>query len=249
MWLRKADLLGGKPTPFDALVFVIWACLLLAPVFTEVNMLGVKLKQQVEAVKAQVANVDKQVEGLRAEFHNSVDIRSQVNPSFTITSTPHDSELRSLEKVIRTIIEEAVKQLGVNRQSPPISEIELPSGITFLLSTRYRIEREIRRLWREQFGKEADRLSAPRLIPSLVEARVLPSSLGDAIRGIHSVCSPATHGEDVSDAKINFVRDLAPELLSTLRAIKISTNESEAQHSGNLVREQAFVTDVASKTG
>jgi amino acid permease len=70
MWLRHADLLTGKATAFDSLVFVIWVCLLLVPIFSEVKFLGFEFKQKVEELKN---HIDKQVMALRSEIHNSVD--------------------------------------------------------------------------------------------------------------------------------------------------------------------------------
>jgi hypothetical protein len=40
------------------------------------------------------------------------------------------------------------------------------------------------------------------------------------IREVSIVCSPAIHGEQISNTKVNFVRDIAPKLIETLRALQ-----------------------------
>jgi len=232
VWLRRTDLLAGKATPFDALAFVVWVCMLLVPIFSEISLFGLKFRQEFEGLRN---HIDQQALSLRSEIHNAVDFRPQVNPQFNFASSLSDSQLPSLEGRIRPIIEETLKALGAQRQEPSAGGVEVPPDVAFLLSTRYGIERELRRIWREAFGTEAERRSATRLLPALVDAGVLPSRLGDAIRGIHSVCSPATHGEEVSDAKVRFVRDLAPDLLSTLRAIHIPAETPSNQPGGERV--------------
>jgi hypothetical protein len=110
--------------------------------------------------------------------------------------------------------------MGAQRQGTNMFGAEVPPDVQFLVLTRYSIERELRQLWKASFGTDAERLSAPRLLPALVESGILTTNLAKAIREVYSVCSPAVHGEDISQAKVRFVRDLAPDLLSTLRAIR-----------------------------
>jgi hypothetical protein len=44
------------------------------------------------------------------------------------------------------------------------------------------------------------------------------------IREVYSVCSPAIHGEPITEAQVSFVRDVAPELIAALRAIPSGTD-------------------------
>jgi hypothetical protein len=215
--VRRSDLIGGKATAFDALAFVIWVCLLLVPIFSEFKFLGVEFKQKIEELKN---HIDGQVLTLQSEIHNSVDFRPQVNPHFTFSAPPPDTQLPSLEKQIRPIIEETLKVMGVQRHGENLLSAEVPPDVQFLLLTRYSIERELRQLWTASFGTEAERASTPRLLPALVEAGILTTNLAKAIREVYSVCSPAVHGEDISEAKVRFVRELAAGLLSSLRVIR-----------------------------
>jgi hypothetical protein len=44
--------------------------------------------------------------------------------------------------------------------------------------------------------------------------------LDHAIREVYAVCSPAIHGEPVTQAQIDFVKDVGPELIAALRSIE-----------------------------
>ena len=65
-----------------------------------------------------------------------------------------------------------------------------------------------------------------RPIPVFQIARILANEglldprLANVVREVYAVASPAVHGEPVSEAKIAFVRDVAPELISALKAIR-----------------------------
>ncbi len=38
-----------------------------------------------------------------------------------------------------------------------------------------------------------------------------------ALKNVLAICNAAIHGDEISEAKINFVRDIAPGLIETLK--------------------------------
>lgn len=54
----------------------------------------------------------------------------------------------------------------------------------------------------------------------LVDSGALSPELGRAIWQVSAVCTKAVHADPISPAQVKFVRDVAPELVSALRAIK-----------------------------
>ena len=72
LYARRDDLLAGRAVPADVLIFLVWVALLLVPLFQEVSLFGLKLRQEVKGLKEEVA-------GLRTEFCNTVDVRAQIN--------------------------------------------------------------------------------------------------------------------------------------------------------------------------
>lgn len=72
LYARRDDLLTGHAVPADVLIFLVWVGLFLMPLFQEVNLFGLKLKQEIQELKKEVTN-------LRTEFRNTVDVRPQIS--------------------------------------------------------------------------------------------------------------------------------------------------------------------------
>lgn len=221
LWRRLPDLIGGKAMAFDALAFVILVCLALSPIFSEMTLLGFSVKQQIESVKA---HLDKQLQTLRAEFQNSVDVRSQFNPNITFSAPPPDTRLPEIEVSVQRAVENAMRTFGVRGADARVAPTEnVPPENVELFTVRYTIERELQRIWGERFGLADDNPARPvpmqMVVQLLVKAGLISPELGHAIREVYSVCSAAIHGVVVSQAKVSFVREVSAGLITTLRAV------------------------------
>ena len=92
-----------------------------------------------------------------------------------------------------------------------------------LFKTRYRIERELRRIatGRDLIVFNQRRYQPPHILANaLVECGLLSERLGKAVREVYAVCSAAIHGEDISEKQVSFVRDVGGELVSALQSIE-----------------------------
>ena len=85
LYFRLQSMWMGSSNGMDVVVFLVWIVLLLAPLFQEVNVFGLRFKQQVDAL---TAHIDNQMLTLRSEIRNSVDVQSQISPQFTIMLHP-----------------------------------------------------------------------------------------------------------------------------------------------------------------
>lgn len=215
---RFGDIVAGRSVPADDFVFLVWAALLLLPLFKEVSFFGMTFKKEIEDLKSQVKD---EIFGLRAEIRTSVDLRSQINPSFNFLAPPPDSQLPELEKRVQAIVENTVKTLGLRPVEPSV--LALSQDVEFLFKVRYNLEREVRRIWVRR-TEEGD-VQARRFTPTLRVARYLAESglidrgMEEAIRELWAVASPAIHGESVTEAQVSFAREVAPQLIATLKAI------------------------------
>lgn len=214
LYARRDDLLAGRSVPADVLIFLVWVALFLVPLFQEVDFFGVKLKQEVRGLKDEVA-------GLRAEVRNSVDVRTQISPTFNLPAPPSDQDLPVLEERIRRVLNQVLMEKGVSPAEAAKTDVGVSEDVAYLFTARYQIERELRRIWDRRM--EADVFRRPRSVAEMV--RVLESEgfiesrVADVLRQVYSIASPAIHGEPVTAAKVAFVRDVAPELIATLRAL------------------------------
>ncbi len=214
---RYPELALGRAVPADIVVFVIWVALLLAPLFNEVSLLGVTLKQQIDELKEHVAN---QITEVKSEVRNAVDVRATFSPHFNIPAPAADAQLPEIERRIKSAVSDALAEHGI-RQPPPPAQIPVSTDVALLFATRYNLEKELRRISEARQLTVESRRPMPlhHLIRALIQAELLEPRMASAIREVYSVCSPAIHGEEVTPAQIAFVQDVGPELIAALRAI------------------------------
>lgn len=211
LWERLPDLLSGKAAAADIVVFGVWMALLLSPLFTEVELLGVTLKREIEELKDEVTT---QIGEIRTEIRNAVDVKTTVAPVFNIPQPPKDSELPKIIAEIKAAVSSALTEHGA-----PSSEgvdIGVPSNVAFLFATRFNMEVEIRRI----AGALTNRPQpAYMIIMEAAKAGLVERRLAHAVQDAYRVCTPAVHGAPISKEKVDFVREVAPELIAALRAI------------------------------
>jgi hypothetical protein len=217
---RYAELISGNAVPADIIIFLVWIALWLLPVVSEMNIFGIQIKKEVEAIRK---DMNEKIDTLRADIRNQVDIRTQVNPQFTIPIPAPDAQLPRIEEQVRRAVEAAMRAHGLplpeGRQTADLSVSEVEN---YLFGVRLNIERELRRIYRSRFpGDTSGRYSSVIAISRvLANGEVIDPELGNAIREVYRACSPAVHGEDISEVQVSFVREVAPELVTTLRAIQ-----------------------------
>jgi len=213
LWARLPDLLSGKAAAADIAVFGVWMALLLSPLFTEVELFGVTLKNEIEELKE---DLTAQIGDIRNDIRNAVDVRATVSPIFNMPSPPKDSELPGMLEEIKF----AISTVFAERGAPPTTQanINVPEEVAFLFETRYNLERELRRLTAQSDVRNRP-VPVIQMLRELIAAGVLPQDLGHAVQDAYRVCTPAVHGDSVSLEKVMFVREVASDLISALRAI------------------------------
>ena len=217
---RLDALAGGDATAFDIVAFAIWVALLLVPLFQEVDIFGVKLKQQIDQLASQVRA---EITGLRSEIQSTNNMNANVNPNFYFSGSPPstDERLEKNDELIKRAVGDIAKSYGVtNADQEADVVIATPDEAVYLFQVRFNLEKELRRLYVERLGTEIRNFSTPRVVDDLVRAEVLDAELAYAIREVYAVCSMAIHGRDVSSRQTRFVRDTAPGLIASLRVIR-----------------------------
>jgi hypothetical protein len=214
--LRLDEAVAGHANTADALVFGVWIALLLAPLFSEVELLGIKLKQEVEKARDEIK---RDILALKTDITSAIDIRTNVSPNIYL-SPPPDSQLPTIELQIMRAVEQAFATRHAPSAPGETPGRPLDDDTIFLIATRRDLDIELRRIAKERRLATSDRpLAGIQLSRVLGQAEVLEPDLLRAIRDVYAVCSPAVHGEPVSTAQVAFVRDVAPSLLKVLRAM------------------------------
>lgn len=220
--VRVPALLSGNPTNMDIIVFIIWTALIIAPMFREVNIFGVGLKNDIDSLRNDFRG---EMLNLRSEIQNTINFSPQIN----VGQPPADSELPGLREAIQKAFKDTF-----GTEELPVAEIEeelsTPIDTQFLFSVRYNMDNELNRIWRSLSPIETeDRLSrsSVQIMRQLLQSETIDMEFYKAFRDVYTVCNQAIHGQDVSQAKINFVRDVAPQLLAYLGILPISQQKAD----------------------
>lgn len=112
---RCPDLLTSRAAPADIIVFLVWVALLVVPIFQEVELFGLRFKQEVQKLKEELKT---EIHSVRAELRNAVDVRTTFNPQITIPAPPPDSQLPDLETRVMAAVAEALAAHGVRQPVP-----------------------------------------------------------------------------------------------------------------------------------
>ena len=216
--LSYGSIASGHLSAVDDVAFIVWVGLLLAPLFSEISLFGVKLKQSIDELKSFVST---QVADIRSDVRNAVDIRTTFSPNFYVPAPPPDAQLPDLETRIKDALSSVLASHGVQQRAPMSTNVSVSDEVISLFSLRYSIESELRRLARNRdlLPQEGRRRSIFEPLRALIDEGTIEPQLYHAIRDVYAVCSPAIHGEPVTDKQVSFAKDVGPELVAILRRI------------------------------
>lgn len=216
--MRFPALKSGQASALDIVVFLVWIAVCLGPLFKEIELPGIKLKQEILELKK---GVETELASLRYEISARMDVRSNISPNFWFSQPPPDSELPNTEEKVLKIVEQVMEQYRVPGAPGVPIELDVDEDVKLLFQARHNIEKELRHLAEPLESDLQQRRAMPpsRMLWLLTGQDVIPGELANAVREIYSVCSPAIHGEPVSKEKVAFVRETAPKVVGALRAI------------------------------
>lgn len=219
LWLRVDDAVTGYATAADIFVFAIWIALLLAPLYSEVEFFGVKLKQEIEKAKTEIG---REVAQLRAEISNAVDVRTTVAPQFHMVAPPADSQLPAIVAQVKKAVDDAFASRSLSAPSSPVALDAKDERTEYMFWTRHDLEKELRRIagGRDLLSATRRPIAGVQLARLLVQNEVLEPSLERAVREVYAVCSGAIHAEDPTAPQEAFVKEVGPQLIAALKAIQ-----------------------------
>lgn len=210
---RYESIANGTAVLFDIIITLVWISLLAIPLFQEVNVYGVKFKKEIDTLKS---DLREQMVNLRFDIQNSIDVRTQINPQIHVYP-PSDSVLSQTKDDSKEFIRNFLPPQRIEFKG---EKIKAPEKSIYLFTIRRELELELRRIWRGQIADEYTKRPINQMTRSLVSSGLINPRIGYIIQEVSSVCTPAIHGEEVTETQFSFVRDIAPELIASLKAIQ-----------------------------
>jgi hypothetical protein len=213
LFSRYPSLVTGDASTVNVIAFLVWIALLLAPLFSEVSVLGISVKQEIAEVKRQIGEI-------RNDIKNAVDVRNTISTQINIPPPVSDAELPQLEDKIIAAVSKALQAQGMPAKTIEITNLSPPPEASLVFSVRYQIEKEIRRIAVGREIQVGGRAPTPMTVLRLLtQTEVIERSLEKAVRDLYAVCSRGVHAELVTKAQLDFVRDVGPRVIAALAAI------------------------------
>lgn len=213
VYYRKESIFGSNPTTVDLLLLAIAAACLLFPVVKEISLGGVTLKRE-------LVNAKKEINEKLSQVRNEIVSSVAVSPTFNVGTQPlSDEALKRMEASLEQTVNNAFQAYGPT-ETLVTNDIAVEDNTMYLFSVRHNIERELRRIWSNRDVKDSRWPSTVHYMArNLAESEAIPRDFVHAIKEVYNVCSPAIHGEEVTEQQVAFVKDLAPKIVATLRKI------------------------------
>lgn len=174
------------------LIFILWLILLILPLFSEVEIGGVKLKREIEKTRSEVKE---SVNELRLQI---VDLKVS-NSNTVVVNAPlaTESELLELEKTV-----EPNNYISSNQEIL----FDVSDDSIYLFKVRLTLEGLLSSLCEKR--NYTDRKSIPRMIQFLVGSEVIDKDISGLIQEIIKIANRGVHGEIVSESYISFVKKM-----------------------------------------
>lgn len=212
---RLGAITSGKATTNDTFLLGLFVALMLVPIFSEMEFLGIKLKQEIEDLKTSI----------RIQFGEiKNDIRNNQNQTFNATihgfgPPPSDSKLPELVEEIEII--KSNSQFAESAKENDDSSV--PTDNVDLFIVRYKIERIINDLFTFFFPSSEirghkRRVSLLEQVSQLTQSEIITSEVKPVLPKILAICNYAIHGEHLSRKQIDFVKDNAEVVISALNS-------------------------------
>ncbi len=214
IYIRRSNLMQNEPSQYDLTLLILFVGLLMMPIFSELEVFGFKLKNE-------ISNVKKDVEVLDKKLTNIVTLQNTSHQTLNLNQPVSDDRLPEIEKEIKKISEQLV---GVNKSdggnvTQRIHEVS--DDVTYLFSVRYNIEKYVRQI-AEKSGileNESRGMPVTRILMKLSAMDKMDTKFLKSISDVYRICSPAVHGEDVDSEKLDFVKSIDNDIFRYLDAI------------------------------
>ncbi|MCK7657642.1 hypothetical protein [Shewanella sp. JNE4-2] len=215
LYLRQDDLIGGNPTYFDVVVFFVWISVCLAPIFKDIKLFGLELKQDIEQLKKDISH---QLSLMKIELQSSIDVSSFNTSHVHINSgTPipaSDAEIPDIKQQIA----ETLREFGIGKagQTELFFTQDIQQESVDLFKVRLSFERLINEYSRLN-GIDPRRYPMHRILRELQKNERISSNVIHGVLEVLAICNYAVHDEVVSENQIAFVMDSAPGLYKALK--------------------------------
>lgn len=192
------------------LIFIVWLFLLLYPLFAEMEILGVKIKKEVQKANSELKeNVEKMKEQI-------IELRIANN----INNTIHiEGVLPTKEQLSNLLLEANQKPSKKSESILSNREIQCDEEPVHMFKVRYNIESVLKKLVKK-YELSAERIHTPiQAIKFLRDNEYIDGFTSDIAIEIIKIANHSVHGEIISKEYFDFVNKMYPRLMDALNDV------------------------------
>lgn len=193
------------------LVFVLWLILLLLPLFSEMEMFGVKLKKEVEKNKAETKDSINELKAQMLDLKISNSLANSQSIAIYTSQLPTDKEVK---ETLADVAKTAEKDKSHEEQS--VDDFVSEKSI-YLFKVRLTLEKILSTLCEKLNYSGVP--NTHRMLAHVVQSGLIDKKTYDYISQVNAVCNRGIHGEIISEEYIQLVEALLPKILNELNAI------------------------------
>ena len=218
------------------LVFLLCIALLVLPLFSEMEFLGIKVKRELQKATEDVKDSMQELRIQVTQMQTQMQMTSNMATNINLGEYPLASE-KQLKEFLKSIAEMTRTQSAENRtepavagdgcgknddQQPPSAEVpvhkignNIDDKSVFLFKIRYDIETTLRNLC-EKTGCTS-RMNIFQMLKHLTRIELLNANISCMIQEVMKIANRGVHGEIISDEYINFVKNAHPAIMAELQ--------------------------------
>lgn len=194
-------------------VFIIWVILLVLPLFSELEFLGVKVKKEVKKA------VEKSNEEVKASLNNlqqlvsQIQVSNSVSPQFTINSgsLPSEGKIDKLTEELHLYNEQ-----NKNKQAEQQDKVNIPTQNLELFKMRYGIEVKLNDALDLIGYNGKNHISLIQSANYLSQQGVLDPTSTDLLIQVVRIANRGVHGEIIGQKYLDFASEAYPKIIDAL---------------------------------
>lgn len=197
------------------IIFLLWLILLLLPLFSEMEFLGVKIKKEVETANKELKDKVETIETQIAEFKISNSFANNIQIGNGILPTEE-----KIKELLQSVLESQSRQSNYDGKLSVEEKIEDKS--VYLFKVRLNIEKKLNEIQEKiEYDKNVFQRKGSLMFVArnLARMEVLDKMTYNLICEVVQIANRGVHGEIVSDEYIDFVQKVEPEIQYNLNKI------------------------------
>lgn len=208
----------------ESVIFAIWIFLLLFPLVSELEFLGMKVKREVQKETTEIKDEMRQQITILQNQILQVSSNSYVNNNIRIqnNSLPSEKQIQETMDSVEQFKEKnrsATNRHRTNYYNPNEIKVKIEEDYIVMFKVRYSLENKLRLKAEEMNYSLAKTKSAIDIIEILKKEGKIEGLLYDLIVQVIQITNRVVHGQSVDDQYIGFVKKIYPDMVNMINKI------------------------------